>query len=192
MKVLALTLLCLISFSCFAQENAKINWMTWDEAIAQSKKDSVPKKMFIDFYTPWCGWCKKMDASTFIEPNVVAYMNANYYPVKFDAETTDTIVFNGTTFMNSDPSYKKASPRARGKVHYMAYSLLDGKLSYPSYVILDGNQTRLAIYQGAKPADAMLGILVFFATDQYKYYHNYLYGQWNKQLEQQKQQQEKK
>ena len=161
----------------------KINWMTWDEAIAQSEKDSIPKKMFIDFYTGWCGWCKKMDASTFIEPNVVAYMNANYYPVKFDAETLDTIVFNGAQFINSDPSFKKSKPTARGKVHFMAYSLLDGKLSYPSYAILDENKARVAIFAGAKQPDQMIGILVFFATDQYKHYHNYLSGQWNKQLE---------
>jgi hypothetical protein len=61
----------------------------------------------------------------------------------------------------------------------MAYTLLDGKLSYPSYAILDEKQTRLMIYQGAKPVDQMMGILVFFATDQFKFYHNYLYGQWN-------------
>ncbi|HAE30114.1 MAG TPA: thioredoxin, partial [Flavobacteriales bacterium] len=51
---------------------------------------------------------------------------------------------------------------------------LEGKLSYPSYVILDENQTRLMIYQGAKPVDQLMGILLFFSTDQYKYYHNYL------------------
>jgi len=50
------------------------------------------------------------------------------------------------------------------------------------YAILDENQARLVTYQGAKPADQIMGILLFFETDQYKYYHNYLYGQWNKQI----------
>lgn len=156
--------------------------MTWDQAITQSKKDSIPKKMFIDFYTGWCGWCKRMDATTFKDQNVVSYMNANFYPVKFDAETTDTIVFNGNSFLNSEPDFKRSSPNSRGKVHYLAYTLLEGKLSYPSYAILDEKQARLMIYQGAKPADQLMGILLFFATDQYKFYHNYLYGQWSQKL----------
>lgn len=181
---LFVSVLFLATGSLHAQKKS-INWMTWEEAIAQSKKDSIPKKMFIDFYTSWCGWCKRMDASTFVEPNVVSYMNANFYPVKFDAETRDTIVFNGTTFMNSDPEFVKASPKGRGKVHTMAYSLLDGSLSYPSYVILDENQTRLAIYKGFKQPNDLLGILLFFATNQHQQFSNYLYSQWNKQLKQQ-------
>jgi hypothetical protein len=49
---------------------------------------------------------------------------------------------------------------------------------------MDENQARLVTYQGAKPADQIMGILLFFGTNQYKYYHNYLYGQWNKQISQ--------
>ncbi|MDC3337739.1 DUF255 domain-containing protein [Flavobacteriales bacterium] len=174
-------LLVNLAFGSHSQ-TASINWLTWDQAITKSKIDSIPKKMFIDFYTGWCGWCKRMDATTFKDPNVVGYMNANFYAVKFDAETLDTILFNGSTFINSDPNFKKQTPNSRGKVHQMAYGILDGKLSYPSYAILDENQARLVTYQGAKPADQIMGILLFFETDQYKYYHNYLYGQWNKQI----------
>ena len=57
--------------------------------------------MFIDVYTDWCGWCKRMDASTFKDPTVAAYLNANFYPVKLNAETRDTITFNGKTYTNS-------------------------------------------------------------------------------------------
>ena len=34
-----------------------IRWMSFEEAIALNKKK--PKMIFIDFYTDWCGWCKK-------------------------------------------------------------------------------------------------------------------------------------
>jgi thioredoxin-related protein len=166
-----------------AQE--KINWMTWDEAVAQSKKDSKPKKMFVDLYTGWCGWCKKMDESTFTNPDVVKYMNEHFYAVKFDAECRDTIVFNGTTFINSEPGFVKTAPNARGRVHILAYSLLDGQLSYPSYVILDENFNRATIIAGFKEVTPFMSILTFFGTNEYKNYQQYLTVQFNKQLQQQ-------
>ena len=74
--------------------------------IKQRANDSS-KRRFSLFYTSWCGWCKRMDGSTFSDPTIVNYMNAKYYCVKFDAETKDTIVFNGHQFVNSDPFFVK-------------------------------------------------------------------------------------
>lgn len=190
-KLLLISTLLLLSVAnTFAQTTTptttpQIKWMTWDEAVAQGKKDAKPKKIFIDFYTDWCGWCKKMDATTFANPTIVEFMNANYYAVKFDAEGMDTIVFNNNTFINSNPTVPKAG--GRGHVHILAYSLLEGQLSYPSYTILDENFTRLHIIQGYKQIDQMLGILLFFAGEEFKYYHNYMHGQWQRTLEMQKQ-----
>lgn len=167
-------------FYTFSQD--KINWLSWDEMISTREKDSIKKKVFIDLYTEWCGWCKKMDASSFIDPTIVNYMNSKYYPVKFDAETRDTIVFNGHQFINTDPGYINSNPRARGKTHWFAHSILDGNLSYPSYVILDENLTRTMVFKGYKNQEILLGILIFFATDQYKFYHNYLNSIWQQSI----------
>ena len=50
--------------------------MGFEEAVAKSEK--APKKLFIDVYTDWCGWCKKMDKTTFAETEVAKYINENY------------------------------------------------------------------------------------------------------------------
>merc|ERR1711991_317837 len=102
--------------------------VSWDDMISKRKTDSVPKKVFIDLYTSWCGWCKRMDATTFKQKAIVEYMNQKYYAVKFDAETRDTVNFNGHTFTNSDPSFVKRAGNGRGKPHWFAHSILDGKL----------------------------------------------------------------
>ena len=175
---LVLVILFISSFFTGNSQN-NINWISCDTMIKQSASDSVKKKVFIDLYTNWCGWCKRMDATTFSDPVIVNYIKNNYYTVKFDVETQDTIVFNNHNFYNSDPSFKKSNPNSRGKAHWFAHSILDGKLSYPSYVLLDENLIRLMVYQGYKQVDEMLGILLFFGNNQYKYYHNHLNYQWN-------------
>ncbi|MFM9007762.1 MAG: thioredoxin family protein [Bacteroidota bacterium] len=109
MKHLLIALpLCVFFFgSCSAQEQQDktdgIQWMGFEEAVRRC--DQQPRKLFIDVYTDWCGWCKRMDAGTFRDSAVVAYMNANYYAVKLDAETRDTLRFRENVFVYK-PEYK--------------------------------------------------------------------------------------
>ena len=159
-----LVFLMIWSLNIFSQNS--INWITWDKMIETRGADSIKKKVFIDFYT-------------FQDPIIVNYINSSFYSVKFDGETRDTIHFNNHYFYSSDPLYLKKSSNSRGKAHLFAHSILDGKLTYPSYVLLDENLTRLMIYNGYKKVDEMLGILLFFGANQYKYYHNHLNSKWN-------------
>ncbi len=164
-------------FSLQAQE--QIQWMSFSEAVSTReeffKQNSeaikagkvYPKKIFIDVYTDWCGWCKKMDASTFKDPNVVKYMNEKYYAVKMDAEMKDTIVFDNHTFVNGQPDQKRGT-------HMLAYSILDGRMSYPSYVILDENLQRAHIIAGYKQVPEFLGTLIFFGSNEYLSYKQYM------------------
>lgn len=145
--------------SAAAVDGDEIKWYSWDEAVALSAKK--PRKMFIDVYTDWCGWCKKMDASTFKDKDVVAYINKNFYPVKFDAEQKEDIKYKEHTL-----KYQPSAGR-RG-VHELAVALLDGRLSYPSYVYLDENQDRITISPGYKEAPAILKELQFIAGEYYK------------------------
>src|SRR5690606_7831537 len=71
----------------------KINWITIQEAEKLSKEK--PKKIFVDVYTDWCGWCKRMDATTFSDEDVIDYVNKNYYDVKLNAESQDNISLKG-------------------------------------------------------------------------------------------------
>ena len=79
-----------------AQE--KIQWMTIEEAYALTTTEESPKKIFIDVYTDWCGWCKRMDKATFQRPEVATYMNEHFYNVKFNAEQKEDIEMLGNTF----------------------------------------------------------------------------------------------
>ena len=179
MKKLILLLFVAFSFNSLSQES-NVEWHTdMNKAIEVSMKSKKPMLLFFTG-SDWCGWCKRMDLSTFKDPIIINYLNSKFYAVKFNGESKDTITFNNHTFYNSDPLYVKKTEKSRGKAHWFAHSILDGKLSYPSYVVLDENLVRLMVYNGYKKVDEMLGILLFFGANQYKYYHNHLNEQWVK------------
>jgi thioredoxin-related protein len=151
-----LILALLFSVRGIAQE--KINWMSFEEAVAATQKN--PKKIFIDVYTDWCGWCKKMDASTFVDPALVKYMNENYYAVKLDAETQDTINFAGTAYVNPNPGVRRST-------HQLAYSILNGQMSYPTVVIwYEGNN--IHPLPGYRQANELLLYLKYYGENAYK------------------------
>src|SRR6478736_6859737 len=115
-----------------------IKWMSFEEAVEKSKTEK--KKIFIDVYTGWCGWCKVMDKNTFPDPEIAKLLNENFYPVKFDAEQEADVVFRGTTF-------KFIAQGGRG-YHQLAAALLSNQLSYPNFVFLDEEFRIIPIYQG--------------------------------------------
>jgi thioredoxin-related protein len=134
----------------------KIKWMDFESAVALGEKQ--PKKLFIDVYTHWCGWCKKMDASTFLNDTVANYINTNFYAVKLDAETKDTLHFRGTQFVYV-PEFKS---------NELAVSLLNKQMGYPSYVFLDEKFGMLKVVPGFLPTETMMPVLKFYAEDNYK------------------------
>lgn len=138
-----------------------VRWYTWEEAVKANAV--VKKKFFIDVYTDWCGWCKTMDKETFSKPEIAAYLNANYYPVKLNAEQKEDIIFGVDTFRFIKPE----TGRSRG-VNQLAYSLLDGKLGYPTVVYLTENYERLMIAPGFKTPDDLLPQLKYAAENHYK------------------------
>jgi len=135
-----------------------VKWYTWEEAIEANKKN--PKKMMIDVYTDWCGWCKVMDKKTFSNKKVADYLNEHFYPIKLDAEMKENIVFNGHTF-----EYLKQGRRG---VHTLAYSLLEGKMSYPSLVYMDQDVKRILISPGFKDVNQLMNELQFTQGEHYK------------------------
>jgi thioredoxin-related protein len=150
--------LVLSGSTVFSQETKKdgIQWMSFTEAIAMGKKE--PKKIFIDVYTHWCGWCKKMEASTFQDSAIVAYMNKNFYSVKLDAETKDSIPFGDKVF-----TYNQAY-----KANDLAVALLGGNMGYPNFVFLDETFNMLTNVSGFQTVEQLKPTLVYFSDDIYK------------------------
>lgn len=148
----------IVFFLSVAAANAQqgINWMSWDEAMSKTEK----RKILVDVYTEWCGWCKKMDKSTFANPTIVEYINKNYYAVKFDAEYKREITHN-------DKVYKFVRGGKNG-YHELAAEMLQGRLSFPTLVFLDENHAVLQPIPGFMDSGTLNQIMRFFGEDHFK------------------------
>lgn len=137
----------------------KLNWMTFPQALNYIQV--APKKIFVDVYTDWCGWCKKMDASTFTHPVIVELLNKYFYTVKLDAEMKDSLNIGGKIYVNPDPNSKRST-------HEIAKTLLNNKLTYPTVVYLDETGNILSPVAGYLTPKDMEPILVFFGENHHK------------------------
>lgn len=139
-----------------AQE--KIKWYSIEEAIQLVREE--PRIMVIDVYTDWCSWCKRMDATTFSDPEVVEIMNENFYPVKLDAEGKEDIVIGERTF--------KFVQNGGNGYHEVAVIVTRGRLSYPtiSYVGTDGQVLQAA--PGYRTPEQFKVFLSYYRDGAYK------------------------
>jgi thioredoxin-related protein len=148
--------LIFFGFSGKPPKKGKINWLTLEEAAIRTKTE--PRKIVVDVYTDWCGWCRKMDQSTFTDPEIADYINKNFYAVKLDAEGKDPITINGKKY--------KYNPQYRS--HEAAISLLNGQMSYPSTVYLDEKMAIISPVPGYLDAANFKKILIYFGDNHYK------------------------
>src|SRR5210317_1659912 len=141
-----------------AQETQLVKWYSIEEVQELVKKE--PRKIYIDMYTDWCGWCKVMDKKTFTDPDIANHLNTNFYAVKFDAEGKENVDFKNQTF-------KFVAQGARG-YHELAAALMQGKMSYPTSVFLDENLNIISPLPGYQKPEQLNPILEFIGEDHYK------------------------
>ena len=140
-----------------SEEKSLVKWMTFQEALEKNK--TQPKPFIIDVYTDWCGWCKHMMKTTYSDQVIAQYINTWFYPVKFNAETTDTILYQGKNYVNAGKG-----PRS---THELAVKLLGNQLVYPTTLFANYSNGFMLNTSGFLESNKLLPLLIYTVENIY-------------------------
>jgi len=129
-------------------DKAELPWKPFTDGFAEAKKGE--KKIMVDVYTTWCGWCKRLDADTYSNPKVVAYMKDHYVSIKLNAESS-------TSVMYKDTSYSQIQ---------IAQAL--GVKGYPTIAFFDSDGNLITKIPSYLPPERFLPIVKYIGEDYYK------------------------
>ena len=103
MKRLVILLLALAPYFVFSQGQVsnEINWISLEKAKKYAKK--YDKNIFVYFHKKDCPYCEEMKRETLSDQTVIDLINHNFFPVKIDSRTKDTIYYNNKVFGNQQP-----------------------------------------------------------------------------------------
>ncbi len=152
----------MLFFLCHAavaqHEEGLVKWLSFKEAQALNRQ--APRPLLVDVYTDWCGWCKHMMKTTYANEGLANYINTYFYPVKFNAETKDTIEYNGKVYKPTSPAPKTP--------HELAVKFLGTSLSYPSTIFVTNNYEYNLLSQGYLDEKKIQPLLVYTVENVYK------------------------
>ena len=73
----------------------RLQWVEYGLALDRARQEN--KHLIVDFYTDWCGWCKKMDRDTYGDSTVASYLNEHFIVSKVNAESPQRFKVGETT-----------------------------------------------------------------------------------------------
>ena len=79
-------LVFLITFFMCTSLFSQVNFIHQDLEKAKQEARVEGRYILVDVYTDWCGWCKKMDKTTFHNDEVAKFVNENMVALKLNAE----------------------------------------------------------------------------------------------------------
>jgi thioredoxin-related protein len=127
-------------------------WTTdWDKGMAAAKAQKKP--VIVDFYTDWCGWCKKLDKETYSAPEIQKRFKEGWIGIKINPEDqTKTATLNGR------------------KVSYAELQQYFKVRGYPTLIFLDKDGARVNLQQDINyvPREPFGPLLDYVKGEMYK------------------------
>lgn len=142
----------------FSSQAVYSQQLSFDDALKTAKKEH--KKVIVDIYTDWCGWCKKMDREAYSDAGIKKIIEDDFIYVKLDAEGNGVNKYNGKSYTDGELA---------------EYFQVTG---YPTTVFLDSqgkviefdyNKYRMNNLPGYYETNEFKKVLEYIRDDKYKY-----------------------
>ena len=103
MRKLIIIFFAITPFLLFSQGSIQkeIAWISLKEAKKLANK--YDQKILIFFYKKDCPYCEEMKRTALNDMTVINIINNNFFPVKLDSRTKDTIYYNNKAYSNQQP-----------------------------------------------------------------------------------------
>ena len=125
-----------------------LNWVKYDEGLKLAKKEKKP--VFVEFFTNWCKFCKKMEKETYSDKTISEYLSEHFIMVKVNAESKNTV----------DTPDGSLSERQLAR----SFSVR----GYPALWFLKSNGEKIFYYPGYLPADKFIYVLRYIGEGHYE------------------------
>ena len=150
MKLFVFTFVLLLTTTLMSagDKPAELKWRKFDEGFAEAKK--MNKKIMLDVYTDWCGWCKRLDKDVYGNDKVMAYLNEQYVSIKLNAESKSMVTYKDTAY--SETQLARAF----------------GVTGYPAIIFFESNSDPINMLGGYVAAEKFLPIIKYIGGDHHK------------------------
>ena len=103
MRKLIIIFFAITPFLLFSQGGIQkeIAWNSLEKAKKLATK--YDQKILIFFYKKDCPYCEEMKRNALNDMTVINMINNNFFPVKLDSRTKDTIYYNNKAYSNQQP-----------------------------------------------------------------------------------------
>ena len=129
---------------------APLNWEGFNDAIQEAGQGQ--KKVLVDVYAPWCGFCRKMHEETYIDDAIKSYLDEHFHVTRVNIEVDDdTLNYRG--------GYRLSS---------RMLATIFGTNGTPNTAFLDPEGNFITALPGFAPPEQFLNVLKYIATDAYK------------------------
>lgn len=130
------------------EKKTEVEWREFGSGLYEAGEEE--KLVLVDVYTSWCGWCKRMDKTTYRDEEVLSYLEENFISVKMDAESKELASYRGEAY-----EYRQIAAGFR----------ITG---YPTTLFLEPDGQHITTVPGFMKPNEFLIVLRFIGDGHYK------------------------